>query len=30
MMRGKTPVNYDERIDQEYQGKFDPAKPGEA
>jgi Cu/Ag efflux pump CusA len=30
LMRGKTPVNYDERIDLEYQGKFDPAKPGEA
>jgi multidrug efflux pump subunit AcrB len=26
MMRGKTPVNYDERIDLEYAGKFDPAK----
>jgi multidrug efflux pump subunit AcrB len=30
LMRGKTPVNYDERIDQEYEGKFDPAKLGEA
>jgi hypothetical protein len=30
MMRGKTPVNYDERIDLEYAGKFDPAKRGEA
>jgi multidrug efflux pump subunit AcrB len=30
LMRGKTPVNYDERIDLEYEGKFDPAKEGEA
>lgn len=30
LMRGKVPVNYDERIDLEYKGEFDPAKPREA
>ncbi len=30
MMRGKPPVNYDERIDLEYKGQFDPAHPREA
>jgi Cu/Ag efflux pump CusA len=29
LMRGKPPVNYDERIDLEYKGKFDPADPRE-
>jgi multidrug efflux pump subunit AcrB len=29
MLRGKAPVNYDERIDLEYKGQFDPLK-GEA
>jgi multidrug efflux pump subunit AcrB len=28
LMRGKPPVNYDERIDLEYKGQFDPAKGG--
>ena len=27
-MRGKPPVNYDERIDLEYKGEYDPAKGG--
>jgi multidrug efflux pump subunit AcrB len=26
LMRGKTPVNYDERIDLEYKGQFDPLR----
>ena len=30
LMRGKPPVDYDQRIDLEYKGQFDPAKPGEA
>ncbi len=30
LLRKKAPVNYDERIDLEYQGKFDPLKQSEA
>jgi len=30
LMRGKPPVDYDERIDLEYKGQFDPAKTEQA
>ena len=30
LMRGKPPIDYDQRIDLEYKGQFDPAKAGEA
>jgi AcrB/AcrD/AcrF family len=30
LMRGKPPVDYDQRIDLEYKGQFDPAKMKEA
>jgi multidrug efflux pump subunit AcrB len=30
LMRGKPPVDYDQRIDLEYKGQFDPAKAGNA
>ncbi len=30
LMRGKPPIDYDQRVDLEYKGQFDPAKAGEA